>query len=106
MRSGYVLTGVSTQIIKHLGGTPFLAGAIEGKRTDRFRPDMPTPAKRVYSLTLRCGDLAWFEGVVSEAAMHERMDAISEALRDSQVADQFERAFRSRIGKAKPDRTG
>lgn len=86
-------------IIGELLKTPFATNTKKGKRGERFRPQIPMPAKRVYSITLRCGNLAFFEDVQLEADMKKRAAAIAEALKASSIAKAFEQSFQSRLKK-------
>lgn len=83
----------ASAIVRELSKTPFVKKAQEGGRADRFRPEKPDPVRRVYSITLRCGERAFFEDVQSDAEMKKRADAISEALKGSEAGRAFGEKF-------------
>lgn len=82
-----------------LSKTPFATKAKAGKSDQRFRPQIPKPAKRVYSITLHCGDFKFFEDVQSKADMKKRVAVIVNALKQSNIGDEFKRDFQAKLEK-------
>lgn len=84
-------------IMRALLRTPFRTQAAEGTRSQRFRPKVSAEGGRAYSITIRCGDRTFFEGVHSEAVMKQRADSILDALEGTPMAKAFDNGFRSRL---------
>ncbi len=89
-------------VVLELARSPFMDRAVEGARGERFRPAKAEPGRRVYGITLRCGDRAFFEEVASEDGMKARAEGIRRGLGGGDAAEAFDGAFRSRLGAAEP----
>lgn len=87
-------------IINGLAKTSFGKQAKEGKRNEIFQLGVPRSKKRVFSLTIRCGERAFFEAIYGDTKMQEHAAVIAATLRGkSPIGREFYQSFQSKLAK-------
>lgn len=89
----------AARLVRALGDGDFAKNAEESERDARFRPGKPGGEGRVFGITLRLGDRAFFEEVARGEAIRARAATIHKALgAESDAGRAFERGFLTKLG--------